>query len=248
MKKLNKKNILILFLLIFLTGCGYLDPTKVDREYVQEKIEKYLQNSLGGEFFFQIQEFDEQSERREVTAIAYSKDDSSLSFKVTGSIHENCIDASCYGSSYKVMIDDRFEDILLAKISNELYLKYNLKLYDNVDYDELAKNIFLYLKDFRSLLGPYEDGIYFDMYFDEKFMYGYVPIIFNDELKMKLFVIDLNNNKVVIDYSRGDYGWIGEIEIADYLKYWVDGRLDLVICEIKCNHYPSSSCNCLEEN
>lgn len=230
-----------------LVGCGYLEPTEVDQDYVRNKFEKDLKRFLGGEFIVQIQEFDEQSELREATAIVYPNNDPSLSFEITGSIKEDCLDASCYGSSYHTEGAWKFEDILYAKIRNDLAVKYDLEIHDNVDYNLISKNILLYLNDFKSLLSPYKDGTYFDIYFDERFIRGYVPITFNGEIKMVYLVIDSNNDKVVIDYSQGEYGWVGELEIVDYLKYWVDGRLNLVICEIKCNHYPSVVCTCEEE-
>ena len=219
MRKIIKKTFII-FALLLLIGCGYLDPNEVDETYVRSILKKELHRLFGNDFVIEMQSFNEESELKEATAVAYPKGEPTLAFEINGSIEDDCIEAnSCYGSSYHIKNESIFEKILLAKILNDLATEYDFKINSRTDYKELSKDILSYLDDFNYKLSPYKEGTYFKSYFEKKHIKrGNIPIVINEEFRRIELIVDSNNDKVVIDYTSGEKGWTGEIKIEDYFK------------------------------
>lgn len=170
-----------------------------------------------------------------------------MTFEISGSIEDDCVEAdSCYGTSYHISAN--FDKILLDSIHYKLGKKYLIEIGENVNMELAAKQVKLYLSDFRSMLNDYKDGTYFDYYFSEKYLRGYVQMTLNAETQLYFFAIDQSNDKVIVDYSAGEYGWQGELEMEEYLQHIVAGDLCLKKCEIKCKNYSKENCNCSECN
>ena len=234
-------------MILSLVGCGYLEPDEVNEQYILKTFEKKLRSQYGAEFVIKIKSFNKDSERRESVAIAYPKKDPSLMFEISGSIQEDCLDASCFGTSYHTT--NNFGNLLLKSVEEKLNnkYKYSLEIGGNADYEKIAGNVLLYLKELKTMLSDYKNGSFFDMYFDDGYLRGYVPLTLNGDVVSKNILIDQDNGKVIIDTSQGDHGWQGELEISDYLEYLATGQLDKKICEIKCNNYPATACKCLDD-
>ena len=72
-------------MILMVTGCGNLEPFKVDEEYVKNAFEKSLKKLYGpATFVVDVLEFNETFEEREAKAIAFPKKESSLTFEISG--------------------------------------------------------------------------------------------------------------------------------------------------------------------
>jgi len=234
-----KKRIIFCLLIIVLlgsfTGCGDLDPAKVTKNYVQNRFEGSLRRNYGTEFKVNIISFDENSENREAKAVAYPKKDPSLSFEMTGSIGDDYFFSdSRIGSSYHVRYD--FNKVLFSKIDKELGGKYSFEIGGNADYEQIASNIRDYMKQLRILLDDYKTGYYLKIYFEEKYKRADIPLTLNGEEVEEKFsdiIIDERNGKVVVDTCQGDNGWLGQLEIEEYIELLAKGQLKKKINEIR---------------
>lgn len=76
-----KKFLLICFIIFMITGCGYLEPSEVDKTYVKNAFEKELKKLYGSaSFVINIVEFDEAFEDKRAKAIAYPQKKSFIDF------------------------------------------------------------------------------------------------------------------------------------------------------------------------
>ena len=226
---------LLCLLLVIATGCGEIDPSIVDKEYVQNKIEKALKYAYGVDFIVNVTSLDLHSEKKESTATAYPKNDPSLVFEATGYIGDDFLSATRAGSSYH--IKSNFAGLLWAKINDELNKKgYSFEIGAGADYSLVASNIRDYLKQLRILLNDYKSGNYIKSYFSEEHQRGYIPLTLNmDDIKKEI-IIDSSNGKVIIDTTQSDHGWQGELEVEEYLQLLADGQLEKKIDEIRCGY------------
>lgn len=241
-----KKVLLCLTMIFLLTGCGDLETDKVTKKYVQNKIETSLTRGYGTKFEVNITSFDKNSEKREATATVYPKNDPSLKFKVTGSIEDDYFKGSRTGSSYHLNHD--FGKILWEKVNNELAKKnYSFEIGGNADYKKVAENVRDYIKQQRILLDDYKTGSNIEIYFHENIRRADIPLTINGseiDRYSKHIIIDDRNGLTIVDTSAGEYGWIGALELEDYLRYLANGQLENIVCEIRCHNYRSPYCTC----
>ncbi len=235
---MNKIKIFMLFLItVTIVGCGTLDPDKVTENYVKKEFREQLDrmfSKYGIKYQLEITSFDKNSEGRAASGIVKLKDSFNTVCEITGAIGKDNFDGQTIGTSYHVDNTCRIE--ILSNAERELNNKYSFLINNDTDYEVLASNIKSYIKDLKNLLNEYKDGV-FKYYFDDKYSYAEIDITINNEDIEKKNYLDNTNELVIIDFSQGDYGWHGELELSEYLKLLANGELQEKIDEIRINHY-----------
>ena len=218
---MNKIRIFTLLLLIvtITTGCGNLNPKKVDKSYVENEFSNHLSKRLGKyglKYDFEIVSFNEKSDAREASGIVRLKDKLNTVCEINGSIQKDGIEAfGSFGTSYST--SDNCKEIILSNIEKKLEEKYSFEINDETNYEILANNIKSYIKEFNSYLDEYDkdylESFYPIYHISDKYLYGYINIKINGNIKKKEIFID-NDNGLVSESQYQD----GYIELSEYLK------------------------------
>lgn len=205
-----KKLLFLLMIVFIMTGCGGIDPSKVNKQYVKKEIEDALRWRYGTEFVVNIVSFDKNSIKKESVAEAYPNVDSSLKFEIKGSLERYYFSGNS-GGGYMYQVYEAFDEMLI----NPICSKYSFEIVENADYNLVANNVRNYLKEVQILLVDYKYGTIFDSYFDESSnIVAEIPFTINGQRLNSHFddriSIDRSNGKVFVD--------TGEMELEEYLR------------------------------
>ena len=204
--------ILLLLALIITTGCGTLDPKKVNENYVKKQFIKKLDGlykNVG--YTLEITSFNKTSDKREAEGVVRLKDKLNTVCSINGLIEDDCIEyQSCYGTSYHVY--EQCDEMILSNIKDILNGKYSFVINDTTNYEKLSNDIKSYITEFYEYLNEYNIKLFSD-YSREKYSYGKINITINGNTIEKEIFID-NDNGLVSESQYQD----GYIELSEYLK------------------------------
>jgi hypothetical protein len=196
-----------------LAGCVGLKPSEITINYVQNAFEADLASHYGVAFVVDIASFNEKTESREATAVAYPKNDPSLSFSITGYRGH---DPEFGSASY--YIKDDFEQVLFKKIETDLTSGQSFEIGKGADYELVASNIRSYIEKFRNSLVEYKQGSSFDIYFESNWERAIIPLTLNGKDISEMIILDKGDGKV-INYPGG-------IKLEEYLQLLATGQLE----------------------
>ncbi len=232
---MNKKKMLffVIIMLAFVTSCESVDPNDVDKNYVKDAFEEYLdENFEGVDYKVTVNSLIKDDERNSTGTVKFN-DKFKTVCSIYGYIQDEMFDQSVIGSHYEVYSDCM--EVIIEN-ANKKINKLDFKIKLDTDYEVLANDIKTYIKALKKEIKEYKKSKEFEDYFSDEYDYFSEDIIEEEYSHNESIYIDSYNGMVILNRSGSNFSMRGEIELSEYLKLLYNNELKAKEKELDYKH------------